>query len=176
MEDFLGIYLNDQLALGILWRELASRAQRNNSGTAMGDALARVSTGIAEDVETFQQVMHRLGIGINPVKIGLAVAAERLGRLKPNGRMSGYSPLSRFLELDVLAMGIDGKKLLWTTLRDLAGLGSRLPDIDFDQLIERANQQRADLEPFRARAGTNAFTAASPEEDQESPSRQMSHS
>jgi hypothetical protein len=73
-------------------------------------------------------------------------------------------------------MGIDGKKLLWTTLRDLAGLGSRLPDIDFDQLIERANQQRADLEPFRARAGTNAFTAASPEEDQESPSSQMSHS
>jgi hypothetical protein len=142
----------------------------------MGDALARVSTGIAEDVETFQQIMHRLGIGINPVKIGLAVAAERLGRLKPNGRMSGYSPLSRFLELDVLAMGIDGKKLLWTTLRDLAGLGSRLPDIDFNHLIERADQQRADLEPFRARAGINAFTAASQEEDQESPSSQMSHS
>jgi hypothetical protein len=73
------------------------------------DALARVSTGIVEDVETFQQIMHQLGIGIYPVKIGLAVAAERLGRLKPNGRMSGYSPLSRFLELDVLAMGIDGK-------------------------------------------------------------------
>jgi hypothetical protein len=176
MEEFLGIYLNDQLALGILWRELARRSQRNNSGTAVGEALARVSTGIAEDVETFQQIMHRLGIGINPIKIGVAVAAERLGRLKPNGRMSGYSPLSQFLELDVLAMGIDGKKLLWTTLRDLAGLGSRLPDIDFDYLIERAEQQRADLEPFRARAGTNAFTAASREEHQELPSSQMSHS
>ena len=58
-------------------------------------------------------------------------------------------------------MGIDGKKLLWTTLRDLASLESRLPDIDFDHLVERADQQRVDLEPFRARAGTDAFTAAS---------------
>jgi hypothetical protein len=59
--------------------------------------------------------MHRLGIRINPVKIGLAVGAERLGRLKLNGRLGTYSPLSRFMELDVLAMGIEGKKLLWTT-------------------------------------------------------------
>jgi hypothetical protein len=174
MEEFLGIYLNDQLSLGILWRELARRSQRNNSGTELADALTRVSTGIAEDVDTFQQIMRRLGIGINPMKIGLAVAAERLGRLKPNSRMSGYSPLSRFLELDVLAMGIDGKKLLWTTLRDLAGLGSRLPDIDFNHLLERAEQQRADLEPFRVRAGIDAFTAVSREEFQESPSKEMS--
>ena len=41
----------------------------------------------------------------------------------------------------------------WTTLRDLAGLGSRLPDIDFDHLIERANQQRAD----RPQRGTGFF-------------------
>ena len=110
--------------------------------------------------------------GINPVKIGLAVAAERLGRLKPNGQLSGYSPLSQFLELDVLAMGIDGKKQLWTTLRDLAGLGSRLPDIEFNHLIERADQQRAALEPFRARAGTDAFNTAS-REYQESLSSQI---
>ena len=97
MEKFLGIYLNDQLALGILWRELARRSQRNNNGTELGDALTRVSTGIAEDVDTFQQIMHRLGIPLNPIKIGLAVTAERLGRLKLNGRLRTYSPLSRFM-------------------------------------------------------------------------------
>lgn len=159
MDKFLGIYMNDQLALGALWRELARRSQRNNNGTELGDALTRVSTSIAEDVETFQRIMHRLGIRINPIKFGLAVAAERLGRLKLNGQMRTYSPLSRFEELDILAMGIEGKKLLWATLRDLAGLASRLPDIDFDELIERAERQRAGLEPFRARAGTDALAA-----------------
>jgi hypothetical protein len=160
MNDFLGIYLNDQLALGMLWREMARRSQRNNSGTELSEALARVSAGIAEDVETFQGIMRRLGIPMNPLKIGLAVGAERLGRLKLNGRLGSYSPLSRFMELDFLAMGIEGKKLLWTTLRDLAGLASHLPDVDFDGLIGRAERQRADLEPFRVRAGTEALDTA----------------
>ena len=159
VDEFLGIYMNDQLALGMLWREIALRSQRNNRDTELGEALTRVSTGIAEDVETFQCIMRRLGIRMNPVKIGLALGAERLGRLKLNGRLGTYSPLSRFVELDVLAMGIEGKKLLWTTLRDLADLDSRLPDVDFDNLIERAERQRADLEPFRVRAGVEAFAA-----------------
>jgi hypothetical protein len=161
VQDFLGIYLNDQLALGTLWRELAQRSQRNNSGTALGDVLTRVSSEIAEDVETFQQLMRRLRIPMNPIKIGLAVGAERMGRLKLNGRGRTYSPLSRFEELDILAMGIEGKKLLWATLRDLAGLAERLPDIDFDHLIERAERQRADLEPYRVRAAKEALSAAS---------------
>lgn len=161
--DFLGIYMNDQLASGLLWREVARRSQRNNNGTQLGEALTRVATGIAQDVETFQQIMRRLGIRRNPVKIGLAVGAERLGRLKLNGRFGTYSPLSQFVELDFLAMGIEGKKLLWVTLRDLAGLASRLPDIDFDDLIERAEHQRADLEPFRVRAGTEAFATPASE-------------
>jgi hypothetical protein len=55
-------------------------------------------------------------------------------------------------------MGIDAKKQLWTTLRDLAGLASRLPDVDFDGLINRSEGQRTELEPFRVRAGTDAFT------------------
>jgi hypothetical protein len=56
-------------------------------------------------------------------------------------------------------MGIEGKKLLWTTLRDLAGLADRLPDIDFDELIRRAEQQRRTLEPHRARTGTLALAS-----------------
>jgi hypothetical protein len=160
MDAFLGTYLRDQLALGVLWRELARRAQRNNRGTEIGVALARVSAAIAEDVETFQSIMRRVGVRTNLIKTGLAVCAERLGRMKLNGRVGSYSPLSRFEELEFLAMGIDGKKQLWTTLRDLAGLKGRLPDIDFDRLIDRAAQQRAELEPIRVRAAAEAFTTA----------------
>jgi hypothetical protein len=159
-DRFLRIYMNDQLALGIAWREVARRAQGENEGTPLGEALARVATGISEDVETFEAMMERLGFGRDRVKVAAAAVAERLGRLKLNGRLRGYSPLSRFAELDFLAMGIEGKKILWANLRDFGELKRRLPGVDFDQLIDRARVQREELEPFRARAGREAFGAA----------------
>ncbi|MFC4852860.1 hypothetical protein [Actinophytocola glycyrrhizae] len=157
MDRFLGIYLNDQLAMGIVWRELARRCAHGNRDRPAGAPLREVATAIAEDVTTFRGIMRRLGVRANPVKTGLAVLAERAGRIKLNGRLRTYSPLSRFEEVEILAMGIDGKKQLWTTLRDLAGLAERLPEIDFDELIDRADRQRAELEPLRVSAGTEAF-------------------
>lgn len=58
---FFGIYLNDQLAVGVRWREVERWSERNNAGTELGQALARV-TAIAEDVATFEQIMKRLDI------------------------------------------------------------------------------------------------------------------
>ncbi len=159
-EPQLAIYMNDQLALGVLWREIARRSARANHGTPTGEALSSVATAIAEDVETFETIMQRAGIPRQPAKPVLAMAGERIGRLKLNGRLKGYSPLSRFEELDFLVMGIDGKVVLWTNLRDHAGLGTRLADIDFDGLIERARGQRATLEPFHGQAGREALGGA----------------
>jgi len=151
--QLLTIYMNDQLAAGVLWREVARRSQRSNRGTPTGDALQRVATAIAEDVVTFEQIMDRLGLRRSRIKPALAVAAERVGRLKLNGRLTSYSPLSRFAELDFLAIGIEGKKQLWENLRDCAELATRLPDVDFDRLVERAQRQRDEIEPFRRGGG-----------------------
>jgi hypothetical protein len=141
----------------VVWREVARRSAGSNKGTVLGQAVDRVATQIAEDVETFERIMDRLGIERSRVKTTLALAGERVGRLKLNGRLFSYSPLSRFAELDFLAAGIEGKRILWANLRDFADLADRLPDIDFDGLIERAERQRAELEPFRAQAGREAF-------------------
>ena len=157
MNAFLRIYMNDQLALGVLWREVAKRSARNNRGTETGAAIARVARGIEEDVATFERIMERLDVPRSAAKPAAATALERVGRLKPNGRLRGYSPLARFAEFDFLAMGIEGKKILWANLRDLAGLAERLPDVDFDHLIERAERQRAELEAARASAGKEAL-------------------
>jgi hypothetical protein len=146
---YLAIYLNDQLALGVGWRELARRTANENRDTEHGPALADVAQQIAEDVRTFESIMMRLGVRKSAVKTAAATAGERLGRLKPNGHLRTYSPLSRFVELEFLIMGIEGKKQLWQTLRDLA----QIPDVDFDALIARAQAQRDALEPARRDAG-----------------------
>jgi hypothetical protein len=154
---FLGIYMNDQLASGLVFREVAHRAARENAGTELGDSLARVATAIAQDIETFERLMERLGLKLSRVKPRLAIATERLARLKLNGRLVGYSPLSRFVELDFLVMGIEGKKILWANLADLARLRDRLPGVDFDALIGRADRQLAELEPFHRAAGRDVL-------------------
>jgi hypothetical protein len=159
-DEFLAIYMNDQLAAGVLWREVARRSQRRNRGTPTGGALESVARAIAEDVATFERIMDRLGVRRSRVKPALAVAAERAGRLKRNGRLTSYSPLSRFVELDFLAMGIEGKKLLWQNLRECADFATRLPDVDFEALVERAQRQRDEIEPFRRAAGETALRDA----------------
>lgn len=156
----LRIYMTDQLALGVLWREIARRACSSGDGNPEAAALARVAEAISEDVEVFEQMMRRLGFSTRSPKSVLAVVAERLGRLKLNGHIISRSPLSRFEELDFLLMGIDGKVVLWQNLRDGAGLGERLPDINFERLIERARSQRAELEPFHAQAAQAALRPA----------------
>ncbi|MDI5979644.1 hypothetical protein [Amycolatopsis magusensis] len=91
MDQLLGIYLNDQLALGLTWRELARRAARNNRGTAFEAPLAEVAAAIAADVETFRGIMNSLRVRANPVKTGLAL----LGDGWRGSSLVSYSPLSR---------------------------------------------------------------------------------
>jgi quercetin dioxygenase-like cupin family protein len=154
---WLAIYMNDQLAAGVVWREMARRAAQENRGSDGGAALSEVAKEIAEDVQTFRQIMRRLDVPERRVKVAAAIVAERVGRLKLNGTLVSYSRLSRFVELDFLAMGIEGKKILWSNLRDLAHLDQLLPAISFDRLIERAEHQRELIEPHRRRAGETAL-------------------
>lgn len=153
----LAIYLKDQLALGVLWRELARRAAEKNRGTPLGTALEQVASEISADVGTFESIMARLGVRPGRIKVSAAVVLERITRFKLNGRIFRRSPLSTFLELDLLTMGIRNKKQLWETLGSAAGLDGRLPDVDFGVLIARADRQAAELEPHRARGARVAF-------------------
>jgi hypothetical protein len=143
--ELIPIYLNDHLAGATGGVELARRTRASNAkDQAFGEPLTRICREIEEDRETLEAVMDRLETSRDPLKPIGAWAAEKLGRLKPNGRLRGYSPLSRVLELEGLAMGITGKMALWETLRDRRT--DAPPGVDFEQLIQRAEAQRAAVE------------------------------
>jgi hypothetical protein len=99
--------------------------------------------------------MDRLGIRRDPVKRAAAWGAEKVGRLKLNGQLTGYSPLSRVVELETLSLGVAGKLGLWRALRDVAPGG--IPADDLERLIKRAERQRRGLETQRRRAAEIAF-------------------
>jgi len=102
----LRIYLNDHLAGSALGLALARRTLRNNREGELGEFLRRLVREIEEDRATLLEVMRALGVPRNPVKEPAARMLEIVGRLKLNGRLRGYSPLSRALELEGLRLGV----------------------------------------------------------------------
>ncbi|MDQ3619342.1 MAG: hypothetical protein M3391_04345, partial [Actinomycetota bacterium] len=85
--------------------------------------------------------------------------AEKLGRLKLNGSLTGYSDLSRVVELEGLTVGITGKLALWRSLKESAPTdGQTLQGIDLDLLQARAEKQLSDVEERRAKAAKMAFS------------------
>lgn len=135
------IYLNDHLAGATFGLGLAQRALDGNAGTELGEYLTSLEAEIAADRRTLETIMERLGVDRSPVKPAGAWALEKVGRLKPNGRIRGYSPLSRLVELEGLQVGVAGKRSLWEALSVVFADDERLQDIDFAGLIERADRQ-----------------------------------
>jgi hypothetical protein len=88
----------------------------------------------------------------------LGWAAEKAGRLKLNGQVLGYSPLSRLVELEGLMLGISGKLAMWIAVQSVMGGDPRLEGIDFVRLVERARTQRATVEALRRQAAQEALT------------------
>jgi hypothetical protein len=155
----LRIYLQDHYAASAAGLNLARRLARENAGTSFADDLTRLANEIAEDRAELGTVLRVLGVEPSRVKVVLARSVERLSRLKLNGRLLDYSPLSRLIELETLSAGIEAKRGLWQALGQVDGeLG-----VDLDRLTGRAETQIASVERLRKHAAELAFaTTAEP--------------
>lgn len=152
----LAIYLNDHLAGSALGVELCRRLLSSNSEESeLSQPLAELCEEIEVDRETLVRLMDQLGIRRSMVKPAAAWAAEKLGRFKLNGQLTGYSPLSRLVEIELLAIGITGKMQMWRALERT--LGASQSGFDFGQLAERAIRQRDRTEDLHAIAASQAL-------------------
>jgi hypothetical protein len=152
----LQIYLNDHRAGAAGGLALVRRSRDSNQGTSLGDTLAALAVEIEDDAATLDRIAEHLGLRPNPVKQLAVQVAERVGRLKLNGRLRGYSPLSRVLELEGLLAGIDAKRKLWMALRAMVADG-QIGGIDLCELSERAESQRERLISHHHEAVVEAF-------------------
>jgi hypothetical protein len=154
--ELLAIYLNDHLAGSTVGVELARRLRGSNEGDPeFGPALTEICAEIEADRETLKEVMDRLGVDQSKLKPLAATLGERLGRLKPNGQLRGYSPLSRLDELELLQIGVVGKRRLWRALEHTHA--DDLPDFELGALAERATEQLRQLEVLHLKAAALAL-------------------
>jgi hypothetical protein len=155
---YLPIYLNDHYAGSTAGVELAKRAAKNNrDNTEFGTALANLARDVDEDRDSLKQLMDRLGVSEDRIKATLFWVGEKVGRLKPNGELLQFSPLSRVVELEGLITGVSGKLSLWRTLIELAPQDERLNEGELTALADRAEDQLGRLHTLCSAAGLIAF-------------------
>jgi hypothetical protein len=153
----LSIYLNDHHAAVVGLIELARRCRTSNTEPPLSVDLDRLLAELGEDREALERAMQLLQVPRSGWKQSAAYLAEKAGRAKLNGQMTGYSDLSRVLELEGLCLGVAANRHVWETLEQLKSRNSRLDELDTDALRKRADRQRKVLDAHRRAAVDRAW-------------------
>lgn len=153
--EILGLYLSDHLTGATAGVGRIRRMATAFADTEMGPDLARVAEEIAAERAFLRELIASLELRRRPYRQAVAWLAERVGRLKTNGRATG-SPMTPVLELELMRSAVIGKLGAWETLAALApDLG--LPSETFRDLAEHARAQATTFEQLHARQLPDAF-------------------
>lgn len=156
--ELLSIYLDDHWAGAAAGGRLANRMLRQVRSTGWAEDMAWLCEQIESDDRILSELRQRLQTSGGKAKRRLAVMIETISRLKPNGRIVGYSPLSRVLEAEALMSGSAGKQRLWAALRHGQPMTADLSGFDFEVLERRAEEQIEMLRSFHHQAAAVAFS------------------
>ena len=139
------------------WNSFAAPPARTRDRSS-GAFLDGLVGEIEEDRDTLLAVIGELGVKPDQLKVAAGWTAEKLGRLKPNGQLLGYSPLSPLVELEGLLIGIQGKLAMWQALAEVAEQVG-LERARFEALSARAERQQTEVESHRLDVARTALTA-----------------
>ncbi|KQY43974.1 hypothetical protein [Cellulomonas sp. Root137] len=145
----LRIYLSDHVAgaTGAIAR--SRRMARAYDSTPLGGPIGSFAEELEGERVLLLELSESLGLRLSRWKSVGAAAGERVGRLKPNGRLTSASPLSALLELELLRGGVNAKRGLWDSLASWSGaLG--LERARFEELDRRGLAQIELLEQLAA--------------------------
>jgi hypothetical protein len=144
-------YLNDHLAGSAAALQLVDRVRSRDPDSELGYVLEALRSEIEEDQVVLDGVLATVGGSANPAKragaLGMEVLADLRTALPVIG--AGSSDAARLEEVEVLSLGIEGKRLLWKALGEVKGSDPRFATFDFQALERRAQEQRDRLEVIR---------------------------
>ena len=110
------------------------------------------------DKETLGGPMDTLSIGSSASKEVVAWIAAKVSRVKLGYSVAGEFGV--FEALEILSVGILGKRALWRALAACSAPDDRFRGVDFDRLIFRAEAQLVQVEEYRLRYAAPGFLKA----------------
>jgi hypothetical protein len=153
MNDALITYVQDHLAGARFAIELIEdlHGQKDDAELARfaGDLLSQVQA----DRQTLEGLLEASSAeDPSALKEAATALAQKASRLK----LSMSDPFGRFEAVEILPLGVLGKRALWRTL-EAVSQSQRLRTLDWKSLIGLAEQQHAALEELRLRLAAGAF-------------------
>jgi hypothetical protein len=154
----LAIYLRNHGAAALAGRDLFRRTAASQRDRSYGGELAELAAEVEEDCETLHAIIRAAGVKPDLVSGLLLRLGERIGRLKPNGRLLRRAPLSDLIEVEALVIAVRAKAAGWQSL-------SQCPDpawseiADTQVLYQRALDQAERLNEIHRSVAARLFTA-----------------
>jgi hypothetical protein len=153
MDQELTRYLNDHLAGSagalLLIQELAD----SHDDPEAQVFFLQFKVKVEADRSLLEDLLVRIGQDPSAfIKMAGAIAA-RIGGIKLMWEQIEPGKLGLFEALEILALGVQGKCLLWVALREISTCFPEWNGIDFVRLEQMAIQQRDEIESWRICAG-----------------------
>lgn len=151
-------YLNDHLAGSSaavdLLETLANHSPEDGTDR---DFFHDLKARVEEDRLLLKDLIHRLGHDDSRVLQVAGSLTAKASRMKLMWEGLDPGELGRFEALEVLTLGIQGKRLLWRMLQSFAPQVPQWAGIDFAALEQEAVFQRDAVEGLRIEAGISSL-------------------
>jgi hypothetical protein len=159
--EHLSTYLNDHLAGATMALELLAHLERVHAGEPTQRFAAGLRAEIAEDKAELERLVESLGAGQSATRQVTAWLGEKIAQVKLRFDDVSGGSFRLFEALEALSLGIEGKRSLWSALREVAGRVPALQGVDYDRLEARAVDQRARVDARRLAEAAAALAAGS---------------
>jgi hypothetical protein len=157
-EPYLATYLSDHLAGSVVAIKLLEDLEKSYADAVASD-LGELKVDILEDIAELEGLMKRLGVSASlPRKAG-AWLVEKAGELKMRWDDPEAGAPRLFQSLEILSIGIEGKRCLWLALSSASTDNAALRGPDYARLERRALDQRQRAETMRLQAAQSALRA-----------------
>jgi len=155
MEEPLRTYLHDHLAGAGFAIEMLKKLEEQYEGSETGAFAAAILKDISEDRATLAKIAAKVGENHAPMKDALAWLSEKASRVKL--QQEDPAGFRTFETVEILSLGILGKRSMWRALSEIASYDSRVAGFDYEALAARAQEQFARVEEYRLRLAASAF-------------------
>lgn len=158
--EYLATYLNDHLAGAAAALEVLDALQ-NVDNSEFKRFAHELCVAIAEDRDELMRLMRTADIETSHVRRAVGWIGEKAAELKLTLDDPSDGGLRTFERLEVVALGIDGKRALWAVLQTISVVVPGLRDADYARLARRADDQRAAVEARRLECAKATFAGGS---------------
>lgn len=158
--ESLQTYLKDHLAGSVAAIELLSHLIATRAESSLVQFFSDLREEIKQDQNVLRKILEESGSEENSLKNAGAWLTEKLVRVKLKLENSHEGPLGLLEALEIIALGIEGKRLLWRALVVSRHSVPHFLRWDFSGLEERAREQRERVEAQRLEAAQVAFDGA----------------